>query len=346
MRAALRVALAGLLLHGAAWADDTVDAPVAPAPVVVPTEPAATAAPDLPAGVAADPTEPAVAPDPALARVEELERRLAELEGQLSTKEDPDRPQSRSGRGGLTIAVDELVRDAVGLGGPVDVAGTVEGNAVGLGGDVRVRDGGKVDGHAVSFGGEVVVEPGGTLTGEALELDVEDGATVALAVPRPDDWTGTLRDLARRFALLLGLAAAGTLAVTLWPRQVDEVARRITTRPFWYGIAGAALTTALTLGASVLAITVIGLPVSVLFLFVLALAWLVGVSAVCRVAGERLPGGASRSPLAAYLVGAGLLALISMVPVLGSAVTVLLALPAVGAAVVAGLSDEPEDRLA
>jgi len=289
-----------------------------------------------------EPASPAVEASPAETaardRVAELERRLSSLEAQQA--EPTEGPPSRSGRGGVRVAVDEVVQDAVGLWGPVEVAGTVRGTAVGLGADVLVHDGGRVEGDAVSLGGQVRVEPGGALGGHAVELGPVEGAEAALALPDAHDLGGYVRALARRAAFLLAFLAAGTLALSTWPGQVDEVALRLSDRPFWYGITGAVLTLGLSMGAGLMALTVIGLPLAVLFLLVLGLAWLIGLVALCRTVGRRLVPDLARADLPAWLVGATVFALLSLVPVLGTVVALVMGFPAVGAAVVGGLSRE------
>ena len=276
----------------------------------------------------------------ALDRVAELERRLTTLESQ---QQPPGLP-SRSGRGGVRVETDETVQDAVGLWGPVLVAGTVRGTAVGLGSDVLVQDGGRVEGDAVSLGGKVTVAPGGDLSGQAVELGPVEGAEAALGLPDPHNLRSYVRAMGRRLALLLAFLAAGTLALTTWPQQVDEVALRLSDRPFWYGMTGAVLTVGLGLGAGLMALTVIGLPLAVLFLMVLGLAWLIGLVALCRTVGRRLGPSMGRADVTAWLLGAAVFSLLSLVPVLGIVVALLMGFPAVGAAVVGGLSREQHVR--
>lgn len=272
-----------------------------------------------------------------------LEERVELLERLLLVDDEPELP-SASARGGVRVHVNQAVRNAVGLGGPVEIAGSVRGHAVGLGGDVYVEPGGQVDGDAVALGGEVRVDEGGEVTGRTLALTPQESARSLFGLPGSAGPGRMFERLARRFAVLLGFVAAGTLAISLWPDQVDEIGRRLSDRPFWYGIAGAVLTMALLLGAVVFALTVIGLPLSLLFVFVLGLAWLMGLVAACRSVGRRLLKSSEYGEVGAWLVGASLFIVVAMVPALGTVVVMLIGFPAVGAAVVAGLSREPAPR--
>jgi len=257
--------------------------------------------------------------------------------------DEPELP-SASGRGGVRVQVSETVRNAVGLGGPVGVAGSVRGHAVGLGGDVHVEPGGQVDGDAVSLGGQVRIDEGGAVTGRTLALTPQESASSFFGLPGQDGLSGLVERLSRRLALLLGFVAAGTLAISLWPDQVDEIGRRLSDRPFWYGIAGAVLTMALLLGALFFGVTVIGIPLALLFVFVLGLSWLMGLVAACRSVGRRLLKRSDHGEVGTWLVGAALFIVLAMVPALGTVVVMLIGFPAVGAAVVAGLSRDPAPR--
>lgn len=272
-----------------------------------------------------------------------LEARVAELERLLSRGEAQELP-SASAQGGLRVEVGERVRHAVAIGGPVEVGGLVRGTAVGLGGDVRVEPGGQVEGDAVALGGEVQIEEGAQVSGRTLALSPLGSALSLLGLPGEGGLGALWTSLARRLALLLVFVAAGTVASSLWPRQIEEIGRRLSERPFWYGIVGATLSAGLGLGALVFALTIIGLPLSLLFLFVLGLAWLLGTVAACRSVGRAV---ARRGPVPeerAWLLGAGVFVLLAMLPGLGSVVALLIGLPAAGAAVVAGLDPQPRPR--
>ena len=73
-------------------------------------------------------------------------------------------------QGAQTVAAGNTVNGSIGAWhGPLDIRGTVTGNAVAIDGDVVVHSGGTVRGDAVSLGGHVQLD-GGTVQGEMRSL--------------------------------------------------------------------------------------------------------------------------------------------------------------------------------
>jgi hypothetical protein len=219
-----------------------------------------------------------------------------------------------------------------------------------MGGDVRVETGGRVEGDAVSFGGRVQVDPGGEVLGNRVALGGAEEAAASAGGVRLDLLAGSLgqgamaalQNIARRLALVLAFAGTGVLAVGLWPRNVARVARTVSARPFWYGVAGAILSAALGLGAVLLTVTLVGAPIALLIVALLAIAWLLGLVGTCQALGERLPFAKRQGAWAAFLAGATVLAALAMVPWVGQIVLAALGFPAVGAALVTRLGNRRE----
>jgi len=272
------------------------------------------------------------------ARVKELESRNLPLTGNVSIAPPVQDPGVRYS-GPLVVAIGERLEKAVAFGGPVDVAGAVLGDAVSVGSDVVVRSTGVVEGNAVAVGGNVVVEPGGQVEGDRVAIG-EPNAAASFAYAFGDETPkGVVRGLFRQLSVLSCLMGAGVLLNGLWPQNVERVARPLGARPFWYAIAGAILTASFVVGSGLLAITLVGIPLAVLLSIILAVAWLLGVVALCKAIGERFPVLERNGAWATFLAGAVILGAVSLVPYLGPMLIVLVGFPAVGAALLTRLGN-------
>jgi hypothetical protein len=277
-------------------------------------------------------------------RVKELEARLRVVEsrrlplaGNVKLEPTPDPGFRYSGP--LVVAIGEQLEQAVAVLGPVDVHGEVLGDAVSVGSDVVVRSTGVVEGNAVAVGGNVVVEPGGQVAGDRVAIaEPNAGASVAFALG-DETPKGLVRGVFRQLSVLSCLMGAGVLLMGLWPQNVERVARPLGDRPFWYGIAGAILTASFVVGSGLLAITLVGIPLAVLLSIVLAVAWLLGVVAVCKAIGERFPVLERNGAWATFLAGAVILGAVSLLPYVGPLLVVLVGFPAVGAALLTRLGN-------
>ena len=312
---------------------------VAAEPAVSPALPAAPPA-DTPATPAAAPAQ-GLAPTPGVlalaashaalaARVAALEERLLAAEAAAA------RPVqgARVGLGAVEVAADEAVTTALAIGGPLTVRGRVVGEAVALGGPVTVLDGGVVDGSGVALGGPVHVGAGATLSGARVESSPAALPVIASAA----DLLAAGRGLARTVSALLGLAGAGLLVLALAPGLVRRAEDTLAARPVaavGAGLAAAALGTG---AAVILALSVVGLPVSALLVGGLALGASVGGVAVCSAVGERIPSVQPHGRWAAFLVGLLGLGATSLLPVVGMAVPAAALTVGLGAGLLAALA--------
>jgi len=290
----------------------------------------------------------------AVARIEALEARIAELEaeqvepgadGHQDFETEPADAVSTSG--GVVVNEDVVVEDAVSLVGPVEVYGEVRGDAVAMGGGVVVHDGGRVHGDAVAFGGPVRVHDGGRIDGDRVAMGSHHGVTAAMGpvATFTEDWASGLKGLLRRLAMVLSIAGAGVLVVGIWPRQVQEVAGVLRERPLWTSVAGAILVAASIVGSVALSLTFVGIPLAMLLLGVLALASMLGFVAACQALGEGVPALRERGAWVTFLAGAGILGLVSLLPVVGPMSLLAVSCAAVGAALVTRMGSRPRQRV-
>lgn len=256
----------------------------------------------------------------------------------------PVLPERRAFGGDVEVRADERVRSVSAFGGDVDVAGEVVENLVAFGGDVEVREGALVRGDLMATGGDVVVRSGGEVRGRIVttggELRVEDGAhtdhrpiaTGALDLDRDDDRHEGLRSalssgVKHSLLFLLGLFFLG-----VFRERHANLARVIVERPGrtafvgFFGMIGAVVLTI------VLLITLIGIPGAFVVALGTFLAVYGGIAVAASVLGAVLPFPAlSGRPVAQLFVGILVLFLLSLVPVLGGVVGVLVASLGLGA---------------
>lgn len=305
------------------------------------TEPVAPVA-DNPAPVEAAPVAPPDAQEPidvvearselkrAETEAQQLRRELAELRSEIRQI----RPHAER-RGGERVGYGQVVRveegqevdEVVGFGDDVHVLGHVRGDATAFGGSVIVHPTGVVRGDAVAFGGDVRIHDGGRIEGGRVSLGVPGvaleepgspalGAVGALA----SDAQGLLAMLYRRLVLMLSFAGAGVLVVGLFPSRVGRISTTLEQRPFRSLFVGAMATGFLALFSLVFAVITLGLglPVSLMVVAVLGLAWLMGFVGLCQALGDRLP--FEQKPHGrwlAFLIGTILITCVGSLPLIG-----------------------------
>ena len=272
----------------------------------------------------------------------ELEALRESLEAQQRAAKQADHPSERVGFGRpVVVAAGDRVEQVVGFGDDVQVDGQVDGDATSFGGSVIVGATGVVYGDAVAFGGDVRVHEGGQIHGGQISLGtpalVHDASDAPLMGSLGDvaDAEGLFSILYRRLILLLSFAGAGVMVVGLFPNRVGRIASTLEQRPFRSGLVGVLATGVLTLFSLLFAVVTVGLglPVSLMVVGLLGLAWLMGFVGLCQAVGDRLP--FEQKPHGrwlAFLVGTVLLTCVGSLPLVGWMVLVAASSIGIGAA--------------
>jgi len=226
----------------------------------------------------------------------------------------------------LRIEAGEAVDSAVAVGGSLTVAGHVREDAVAVGGGVTLEPGAVVDGDAVAVGGSVEVQPGADLGGDRVGIGGPLGSVVADLAGRAA-WSDVpwgamvvLHTLAKLMRVAV-LFVVGLLIVSFAPHRYARIREYMTRRPGKSALAGAIIMLATVPLCVLFLITVIGLPL-IPFLLLLLMALIVfGLTAFLTWLGDRVPLFRGRkTPVAALAIGAAMFFLVSMVPLVGSAV--------------------------
>ena len=247
------------------------------------------------------------------------------------------------------------VRDTVVvIGGDAEVDGEVQNEVVTILGNLRVNKGGKLHGDAVAVGGRISVAEGATVHG-LQEVDFPGPGFPPLHWLR--NWLGhcgvLLRPLAPQvgwaWGIALGFFLVYVFIAAVFPRPVAVCVEELNRRPATTFLMGLLTKLLVPLVILILAITGVGLVVVPFVLAALFLGGLVGKTAILEWIGLALgrQSGRVQKPLVALAIGAAIVALLYMVPVLGLVTFAVLSLWGLGAVVMAafgGLRREMPDK--
>jgi hypothetical protein len=242
---------------------------------------------------------------------------------------------------GCSIRVYGKVKDAVAIGGNIEIHGEAH-DVVAIAGRIDVR--GKVDGDAVSVAGGLRVHPGAEIRGDAVGVmggvDIPAGAVVGGEVVSVGQWghvalSGLLVVLV--LCLLAGLLFQPLLVllcfVIMGERRIGMLADTARHRAGFSFLVGVGL----VIASFVFSILAAFLPVpGAHFPFALALfvVLVVGYAGVSYWVGRGLL--PSSSALAAALLGAVLVTIIQLIPIIGQIAFMVFSMIALGSAALSG----------
>lgn len=235
----------------------------------------------------------------------------------------------------VTVGVDEIVSDIATMGGDVVIDGQVTGDVLTMGGDAEVR--GLIRGALVTMGGDVTFEDEGRVLGEVLTMggSVErDGSPSAEGNlhEHDDDHDGPVAKVfgsAARHTLIFLL---GVLLIGAFPRRHAAMARSLVDRPMRSTAAGFLGMLATVVLCIAFAVTLIGIPVAIFLAVLAVVAACAGLAVVGYVIGAALPvEKAKQRPLLQLALGVLVLWILSLVPVLGFLVLLILGSAGYGA---------------
>jgi hypothetical protein len=227
--------------------------------------------------------------------------------------------------GGLTIAAGQHQSGTVAtVNGPLDISGTVDGNAIAIDGDIVLHPGAHVRGSAFAANGVVRMDgAGGQVDGEIRSIEGSFGngfARVAASEASHNSRWHAVRIAVAAFGLVLMLSIG---VLTFAEEQLDNVTATLADhfgRSAWYGfVAEIALLPALLVMIVALAITIIGvvaIPFAIIGFVVLAIgAAALGFMAVAEASGTSILRSGSQASLTAR--GAQLRAIVTGISIFG-----------------------------
>ncbi len=255
-------------------------------------------------------------------------RSLAEAKGRSIVKFGRD----------VVVAEGMRVRDAVAIGGNVTVDGTVEHDAVAVAGSVILGPSAVVGRNVVSVGGPIEKAEGADVRGDLVEVTIPGMTSVLRSFPWP-----TWEELRWAFGIISFVAFIGFLAlsmviVAIFPKAVALISTTVEESPLraiLCGLLGMLLVVPL---AIFLAISVVGIVLIPLEMFIVVCAFLVGYIAVAQLIGKKIAAALKRPDqpvLWETFWGLIILWTIGWVPVLGWLVKAVVALLGLGGVIAA-----------
>ena len=220
----------------------------------------------------------------------------------------------------VVVEANQTVEKVVAIGGNVTVSGVVHGEIVAIGGNIFLGPTAKVGKEVVSIGGSIHKEPGAQIGDDEVELNIP-GLSSLIGFSTTASWVGWA--LAFKILAFIGFLALALVIVAIIPKPFGLISNNVqqnTLKSILLGILGLVVLIPM---AVFLAITVIGLPLVALEVFLVGIAFLVGYIAIAQLIGDKIAALLKRPALNALwvtLLGLLTLYLIGWVPFIGSLV--------------------------
>jgi len=235
----------------------------------------------------------------------------------------------------LFVGAEETISKAVAIGGSVTIAGHVRQDAVSIGGSVSLLPGAHVEGDAVAVGGTVSVDPGATLEGDNVGLGGTFPTMAGSAVRWAMGGRHGMRSIfgfASRLTRAVLVYVLALLIAVAFPGAVSRVKAYLAERPGVAALGGLAIVLGFVPLCVLLAVTIIGIPLIPVAVLLLLTLLLFGFTVSAGWLGERMPFLHEKTAVKTVALGGVVLALVGLIPWIGTAVLLLAAAIAAGAA--------------
>lgn len=217
----------------------------------------------------------------------------------------------------VTIQPGEVVHNVTIIGGSINVKGTVQENAIAVGGNINLLPGGRIQGDATVVGGKLN-KRGGILAGD----------TNTVAVSNKSKWNPTWS-----IWPAIGMIALVAVIAALFPKATSRTLYAVEHAPgisILSGLLGMLFIIPIALFLAISIVGIMFIPIEFLAVFA---AMLLGYTAICTLLGQRILQGRGHW-IAAPLLGGTILQLLTLIPVLGGIVNLIIGLVGFGAALI------------
>lgn len=229
----------------------------------------------------------------------------------------------------VTVLEKQVMTDAIAIGGDVTILdeGQVTQDAIAIGGDIILKPNARVGGDAVVIGGQIVKEPGAMIGGDEVILFSNAGVLFDRF-----GLFGTFYLTNALFSLAFSLVifAFGVFLLLLLPGHLQSITATMQQHPFKSGLWGLGGIVAITLSTALFAGSVFGFLIIPIINLAFLIAGLLGAIITGLWIGKRIF--ARRDQLfVQFLVGMLILTIISLIPIAGGLIVLMLNLFGLGA---------------
>jgi hypothetical protein len=237
--------------------------------------------------------------------------------------------------GSVHIQPNEVVKDAVAIGGSLNVEGIVTGDAVCVGGSLSISSTGEVYGDTVCVGGTFKIDPKAKLHGERVSIGSIRGLDFGKLF---GENVKHHRFFPFRYFFFITIFniiyfCATVLAIVLVPDRVQLISETIYQVPgksFATGLATVILFIPLLL---FLLVTCIGIPLIPVAIIIAIIAWLLGYASIALLIGTRFFHSKTQTLLWIALLGVLALVLVKYIPIIGWLLVFIFELTGFGAVI-------------
>lgn len=229
----------------------------------------------------------------------------------------------------VTVLEKQVMTDAVAIGGNVTILneGQVTNDAVAIGGDVVLKPNAQVGGDAVAIGGQIIKEPGAMVGGSEVVMFSNAGVLLDRF-----GLFGTLYLTNVLFSLtsLIIICAFGIFLLLLLPGHIKSITATMHQHPFQSGMWGLGGIVGITLFVALFGGSVFGFLLIPIANLAFAVAGLLGAIATGLWIGKKVLSRREKAVIP-FLVGILILAVISLIPIAGGLIILMLNLFGFGA---------------
>jgi hypothetical protein len=228
----------------------------------------------------------------------------------------------------VIVAEKRIMTDAVAIGGNVTILneGQVTNDAVAIGGDVILKPDARVGGDAVTIGGQIIKESGAIIEGDEVVIFSNAGAFIDRF-----GLFGALYAIAALFTLgtFIVILACGVCLLMLLPERLQSITATMFEYSFKSGVWGLGGIVTIILFTTLFAGSIFGFLLIPIVNLVFVLLALLGAIATALWIGKKiLP---RQKQFIPFLIGMLVLAVISLIPIAGGLIVLMLALFGFGA---------------